>query len=686
MKNYFLILLVGSALFFGCNENDEVVPRTNPRFSVTYVQEISATGAEFFANIYYLGSDEILEYGFVYSKESEPRIGAGEIVKAEGQPADSFKLVGDHSMIKGQRYNVVAFISTSKTTTYSQSISFTSQGSEGFLFERLTGGPEVYYGDTLTVYGDKLSTNLANYEVRVNAGISRVIDLQKDSFKIIIPEDLGFGYTYDYDGKIVVNIKILDKSLEIFPDVKFYDPIFYDYEKELKYEDNFYLKGKYLRDGNTRLSYSNQYLEVVSSSDTLIVFKPNANFETLQPVFMIYMRGKAYEVNNVVRIERTELLPNQQLKMGTIYSHLVIKGTNFNSVNPYNNMFVSDTDAQEQQFYMQESTSTEARLEVNNSYLIPNPRFFKVYSNNGGVRSTNFVSVENTEPMLVYMRMHAFPFNVASDGRSVSWRGKGIWLGDGKISEIDPVKKSGKILKNVDINQGNIASSFAVVHQDVLYFAGKDQAISNTPGRFYSYDLNSGLLKELAAIPSKASTPRALFVSGGNLYFGGGFYIDEVDVQKVSEGYKFNLATKTWSSWSKVFPTSDYYDFETTFVHKEQVFGLVNEIVGSDVRATRLMRFDGVSEDWVELANYPYLSYSNGNASFSIGENVYVFLNGTLHLIDMRTYVRKQLDDVSFYDRGYSGPPLLFLSDQKIYYASYNDYVLNEIDPNYFRE
>jgi len=93
-----------------------------------------------------------------------------------------------------------------------------------------------------------------------------------------------------------------------------------------------------------------------------------------------------------------------------------------------------------------------------------------------------------------------------------------------------------------------------------------------------------------------------------------------------------------------------------------------------------------MSEDWVELAKYPYLSYSNGNAAFSVGEKVYVFLNGNLHSIDMKTYVRRQLDDVSFFDRGYSGPPLLFLSDQKIYYASYNDYVLNEIDPNYFRE
>jgi hypothetical protein len=686
MKNSWIVLVISSILIFSCNENDEVVPRTNPRFSVTYVQEINESGAEFAAKVYDYGEDEILGYGFVYSRGNEPRIGAGEVIKADGSPPSEFLLNADHSMEKGQKYYVAAFIRTIQSTVYSKTIDFVSQGSEGFVFEKLVGAPEVYYGDTLTVYGDRFSNTIANYEVRVNHAISRVFDLQKDSFKIIIPEVLGFGNSYDYDGKIVVKIKIFDKSMEIFPDIKFFDPIFNSSEKALNYADDFYIKGKYLKGANTQLSYSNQYMDVISSSDSMIVFRPNANFKDLEPNFFIYLRGKGYEVNNAVRIERTEILPNQQLKMGTIHFPLTIKGSNFNSVNPFANMFVSDIDDQKQQFYMRASTSTLAELEVSNYYLVPSPRFFKVWANNGGVRSTNFATVENTEPMLAYMRMHAFPFNAASEGRSVTWKGKGIWLGDGKISEIDPVKRTGRILKNVDLNQGNIASSFAVIHEDVLYFAGKAQTLANTPGRFYSYDLSSGQLKELAAIPSKASTPRAVFVSGGNLYFGGGYYIDEVDVQKVTEGYKFNLVTQSWSTWSNVFPVSDIWDFETTFVHNGQVFGLVNEIAGSDTRATRLMRFDTVGEDWVELAKYPYLSYTNGQAAFSIGDKVYVFLNGTLHLIDMKNYLRKQLDDVSFYDKGYDGPPLLFLADQKIYYADYNDYVLNEIDPNYFRE
>ena len=672
-------------LIFSCNENDDVTPRTNPRFSVTYVQEINATGAEFMATVYDLGSDEILEYGFVFSKADEPRIGRGEVLRAIGQPESTFKLTGDHSMVKGENYYVAAFIKTSQTIVYSETRSFRSQGSEGFVFEKLEGGPEVYYGDTLTVFGTKFSTDLSNYEVKVNQSVARVVDVDERSFKIVIPQEMGFGYPYDYDGKLLVSIKILDKTLELESNIKFYDPIFYESDREFRYEEDFYIRGRYLRDRQVNMIYPNYNLEIVSNSDSMIVFRPIANFETLQPSFQVYMRGRSYEVDKSVRIQRTELDPNQHLKIGTIYSHALIKGTNFNSVSPYNNFFVSDVDVQQQQVYVDGTTPTEAKVSFYTNE-VPNPRFFKVWAFNGGVKSSNYVTIENTEPTLAYMHTYAFPFNSAAEGRSVNWRDKGIWLLDGKITEVSPKNRSGRILKHVDINQGNIASSFAVVHDDVVYFAGQNNTIASTPGKFYGYNLSTGSLRELPAIPSKASTPRSVFVSGGYLYFGGGFYIDEVDVQKVAEGYKFNLATQTWSPWDKRFPISSYWDFEVTFVHNGVVYGLVNEINDSDFRATRLMKFDNAQEDWVELATYPYLGYSNGNVAMPVGDAVYVFIGQTLVKINMDNYSQTIVPGVSVYNRGYTGPPFLFLSEGKIYYSAYNDYVIHEIDPAYFRD
>ncbi|WPR75743.1 IPT/TIG domain-containing protein [Algoriphagus sp. NG3] len=688
MKNSWIGLLICLVVVFACNENDEVVPRTSPRFSVTLVQEINSTGAEFLATVYDFGSDPIIEYGFVYSRGDEPRVFAGEVIKSSGQPEKSFRLVGDHSMMKGQTYYVAAFLRTDQAIIYSMAVPFVSQGSEGFIFKELMGGSEVYYGDTLTVIGEKFSTNLANYEVKVNGSVSEVIPIDDSKFKIIIPEQLGFGYTYDYDGKLVITIKILEKTLTVNSEIQFYDPVFYPSEREFRYEEDFYIKGEFLRDAEFRINLSDgashYTLPIVSISDTLVVFKPDISFESLKPEFQIYIRGKFYQAKDIIRIQKTEINSGQNVKSGSIYSYINIKGSNFNSLRPNNNFFLSDVDGQ--QFYVQEASPNEIKIYVQTENLVPNPRFFKVWANNAGVKSTNFVTVENTEPILAYMGTHAFPFNAATEGRSVNWKNKGIWLLDGKITEVDPRSKTGRVLKNVDLKQGNIASSFAVIDQDVVYFSGLANTIANTPGKFYSYNLNTGILQEQPAVPSKASTPKSVFVSGGYLYYGGGYYLDEVDIQKVEESYKFNLSTRTWSSWNKKFPVSDYWDFETTFQYNGQIYGLVNEINDSDYIATRLMVFDKSSEDWVEVAKYPYLGYSNGNAAMPIGSSIYVLLGHTLRKINMSTYQQSAISGIYIYNRGYTGPPYLFLSHERIYYAAYNDYVLHEIDPTYIRE
>ena len=689
MKNSFLVILISLFLGFGCNGNDEVVPRTNPRFSVTYVQEISDSGAEFMANVFEFGSDEIKEYGFVYSLGSNPKLGDGEEVKRQGKPSSPFKLIGSHSMVKGKIYYVAAFIKTDKSTIYSASMSFVSQGSEGFIFEKIEGGPEVYYGDTLTVFGEKFSSKLSNYEVKVNGALATVLLVDESSFTVIIPDVLGFGYGYDYDGKLAISIKILDKSLDVFPDIKFYDPIIYPSDKEFRYEENFYLSGKYLRDENVIVNYfgENQNalgFQIVSVSDTLLVFRPPGNFESLKPELQITLRGKLYAAKESIKIKRTEITKGQQLKAGSIYSHLIIKGDNFNTLNPYDNFFISDVDDYE--FHVYEVTPNEIKVYAQTERAVPNPRFFKLWAINSGVKSENFATVENTDASLAYMPTNNFPFDAAADGRSVNWREKAVWILEGKITEVDPKTNSGKVLKTVDLNGQNIASSFALIHQDKIYFAGQNEVLDNTPGIFYSYDLVSGALTELPTIPSKASTPRSVFVSGGYLYFGAGYYKDAGNIQKTAEGYKFNLASKTWSPWDKKFSELEVWDFETTFTHQGDVYGLVNEIVNSSFIATHLMRFDNGIEDWVELAKFPYLGYANGNVAMPIGDMVYIFMGGDLHRLSMDSFQLIKIDNISVSDRSYGEPPFIFVSENKLYTSSYRDYVVYQIDPAYIKQ
>src|SRR5690554_2033843 len=109
-KLYFPLFLLLAFLSLNACEEAELNPRTNPRFSVAFVQEIDNTGAEFAANVYDFGSEAIDEYGFLYSTEAEPRFGNSEVVKAAGKPEKSFSLKATHSMVAGETYHVVAYL------------------------------------------------------------------------------------------------------------------------------------------------------------------------------------------------------------------------------------------------------------------------------------------------------------------------------------------------------------------------------------------------------------------------------------------------------------------------------------------------------------------------------------------------------------------------------------------------
>lgn len=127
MKSNLVFLFIVSILFFSCNENDEVLPRNNPRFSVAHVQLNNQNEVEFMANVYDYGSDEIIEYGFAFSDRSEIEIEKYQVVKGTGRPEKSFKLVSNHSFEKDKTYYVVTFIKTNKSVVYSKAIRFMSK-------------------------------------------------------------------------------------------------------------------------------------------------------------------------------------------------------------------------------------------------------------------------------------------------------------------------------------------------------------------------------------------------------------------------------------------------------------------------------------------------------------------------------------------------------------------------------
>ena len=679
------VLLLFILALVACDSN-ETVPRTNPRFSVTLIQEISEEGAIFQAEMFDYGGDEILQHGFAFAEVENPRIGYAEVVSQSGRPESIFQLTADFGLRKGRTYHVAAFIKTANGVIYSEATEFRSQGSKGFEFEKIEGGPKVYFGDTLTVFGKRLSAKLGDYSVQVNNLGARVVDIQENSFKFIVPDDIAFEPYDEEPVSLVLEIAVADVRLVLRPGISFSEPVFHKLSKEFKYSEDLYIKGEFLSGADAWIrsegAYGNQqFLEIVRMTDTMMVFKHPNQIESLEPTFELHLRGKLHRLEGYVKIQKTEIEPNQKVLAGGNQS-FKIKGTNFNVINPNENKLYFGIDGMD--YSISQVTTDELQGYIHTYYAVPNPRFFPVYLYTANEQSKNSFTVENTSPYLAFKYLHTYPFDPSKQGRSVNWRDKAIWLVDGKITEVDPSKSVGKILKHVDIDQRNIASSFAVINKDVVYFAGKDAVISAEKSDFYSYDLLTGTLKKLPAIPSKASTPKSVFIDGGYLYFGGGFYFDN-DNLHVKESYRFNLNSEKWESWAKEYKITPYWDFEITFTYQGQVYGLVNEITDSEeFKATRLMRFNRSILDWDEVARYPYLGFANGNVAMPIGNKVYAFIKEQAFEINMDTYALRKVQDVWMSGGFYGTPPLLFSSGDKIYVNNRGEYIMYEYDPAYF--
>jgi len=245
-----IILLVIVALVGAC-ETAELAPRTNPRFSVAYIQDIDATGAQFASNIYDFGSEEISEYGFLYSIHELPRFDNSEVIRQAGKPEKHFVLKGEHSMVNGRKYQVVAFLQTASGVVFSAPQSFVSQGAAGFVFERMEYKEPMFFGDTITVYGSKFSNNGSNYSVTFQHKEAKVIDFQSDSFKFIIPEFYDFS-TYAPDQDVVpISIQVLDKKVEMNLHIPFKDAEFDELEiQHIDYGGSVVISGNYLNDLN----------------------------------------------------------------------------------------------------------------------------------------------------------------------------------------------------------------------------------------------------------------------------------------------------------------------------------------------------------------------------------------------------------------------------------------------------
>jgi len=664
MKNYFYLFC--SLLLMAC-EKDEIKPRTNPQFSVAFIQDIDETGVEFAANIYDYGSVEILEYGFVYDMNSNPRVDRSELVKAEGRPDTFFSMKALHSMVKGQKYNVAAYIKTTESVVYSAIMTFVSEGSTGFVFEKFEMPEPLYFGDTITVWGKNMSRHPSLYQFFIQNAKADIIEVNEDNFKVKIPNVFVFPRAPDLP--LDFQIKVADKILKISEKVKFKAPIFIIEPTNFDYIDTLTIRGQFLESNEVLIRYvanntSYNIAPLLTTSEE-IVFLPRVHFKSLEPEFTLTIRGETYSFKNF-KINPTEIKAGQNFNQ-LLYSPFSIKVTNPNPYFPQIHRLYSPA--------------------ISNLNLIPTriEKGFITYqissSSNGFYPRNLKLAINTLEHITDRIEFSANDAGLKYMGaslsiensRGISHAGKGYLFLKEEIKVVDPtVRTIDKVATIPDSNHP--AALFLIKHTTgKIYMGGYNR---NGDRVLRSFDPVTKSVVLLGAIPSNVKNPKAAYVTDRYLYYEGTYSTYSFITNRYSdweEAYRFDLQT---SEWQKLDNENDHlgnFFYWRTFTFEGDLYTFRRDPSDGSLK---IQRFDPSTERWQVLYTYSY----NGDIFevFVLGEFVYYNVQGSKYRVNLRNWEREKVSNINFYFSNH----LSFQSGSKFYiYASPFFY---EFDPEFF--
>jgi hypothetical protein len=169
-KPLFIWLMVIAIASFSCEKNAAPIPDDNPAdtlyVALTGISDISSDGATFQARITNTGTQQILECGFVWNNDiTEPSL--NDYIKSFAEIPDSvYSYRAANDLEEGESFLVRAYLKTSDSLIYSDTLSFISKGClpptiMGFYPDSACGGRII----TITGrnFSPKISRNIAGF-------------------------------------------------------------------------------------------------------------------------------------------------------------------------------------------------------------------------------------------------------------------------------------------------------------------------------------------------------------------------------------------------------------------------------------------------------------------------------------------------------------------------------------------
>ncbi|GAB3217908.1 hypothetical protein J0A67_01550 [Algoriphagus aestuariicola] len=673
-----IIVAVFSAwLLISCAE-DEVVPRTNPRFSVALIQGVDQTGAEFSANIYDYGSEEILEYGFVYGDVAQLGNINSEIISAKGNPPMEFKLRAIHGLAKGKSYQVAAFLKTESGVVYSESRQFVADGSIGFILSQIIAPSEVFFGDELIFQGENLPRNPASIRGKFEGVEMKVTQVEGGQFKAEIPQMFVFDPERAVEGRFLITILVGAKTLEVEKVLNFRKPTFQvSSAPEIAYDELIQIRGRDLQDAGVAVSYTDNTgkktkLDLASSTDELIEVSLNALFTEGKPKLTVSIRGIAYELANVFSLKPTTITAGQGEEYDGWYRYLEIHGENFNPISPDFNRLVLEG-VVSHYTEITEATSTKLRVTLTPGAGVYS-RQISIRSEMGPGKSEHGYLLKVTTPELPVEELPYGLFGL-SHALGVSYQGKGYLIaGEGiyeySASDFFPKKIHGQIQVPY--------FSFS----RLAFATGGEGSLFVSDGEvLFSFDLASRQVRLHPDLPNIAAENLGFFVEGGYLYVEYGNLSGWGFTPTCKRRFRMNLALNVWEELEA--ESRDRYYISNKPFRVNGVLYSYRIVTEQSGNSSEIVRFNPATKNWdlVKVLSSDYIEVWT-NEVYVIGDLVYFPANANSFVLDSKTWEARFIDNFFFGTRPREGAQIGSYFYQ--FKSNADHFYLYQIDPSYF--
>ncbi|SNS55002.1 hypothetical protein SAMN06295967_11264 [Belliella buryatensis] len=685
MKNYLFIFIIIHLLgIFSCQEAVEIeIP--NPQFSISYIQDIDENGVEFAADVYILGSLPVLEHGFLYAGSNTiPRIGNGEVVKIEGEPGKTFSAKATHSMERGLFYNVAAYMRTADGYVYSEPVRFQSEGSSGFVFENIEIPSPIYFGDTITVFASNLSKLIQSYEVTVSDKKAKIVEINSNSFKFILPGPFDSDKTsYNFI------IKVANKTLNAFFPLDIIKPILSEDLKSYNYSDTVLIKGKYLLSEKISIQSPERsprdFESLISNNDSLITFKLDGLFTSLEPTIDLIIRGIKFDNQKIIKINPTEINPGQKLAVSNEINEIYeIFGKNFNNTLTNNFNEIIQINGENSNIF-----TYAKQPEINKIFLKQNTplfgRFNELTISSLSHKFKNSVLIEQTLPDIQIQQPEAAfnnTYNLLNIAKSFQGlKSRNIFTLYGSILEFDT--KSSQMIERIssdlfDTNneylQYGTENIFNLQHSENIVFVSFYSYNESNP-YFLKIDLGSRTTTILPRLPINLYQPRRVFSTDQYLYLEGGQLWEEMGIlgEVTNDRWRFNFSNETWEKLSDV-------NFDTS----SPVFEIVNKkdnknsVLEQDISGMKVLRFNENLEQWVQESIFP-IQNTQCYAFIETDSEIVYMANSGVNTLDKISKQVKFYESQSTQFQSQINKKMIFNNDQKFIYF-HNDKYFTEFD------